>query len=104
MWLDPTRTGQNLVLRLPWPPDIVDNLISATNPQGKITNSDLELATLILQEATLLEAVPQASMAAPRQVLQAPDGKTGERIGFSGMGGDCNGPLPGWSSRHLKTG
>ena len=56
----------HLVWRLPWPPEIVDNLISSTNPQGKITNSDLELAALVLQEASLLKAVPKASMAAPR--------------------------------------
>ena len=68
VWLHPTRTGQNLVWQLPWPPDIVDNLVSSTNPQGKITNSNLELAILVLQEATLLEAVPKASMAAPRSV------------------------------------
>ena len=66
MWIDPARTGQNLVWQIPWPPDIVNNLESSTNPQGKITNSDLELAALILQEATLLEAVPKASMTAPR--------------------------------------
>ena len=37
-----------------------------TNPKGTITNSDLELAALVLQEANLLGAVPKASMAAPR--------------------------------------
>ena len=57
VWLDPARTGQNLVLRLPWAPDIVNNLISSTNPQGKVTNSDLDIAALVLQKATLLEAV-----------------------------------------------
>ena len=66
MWLDSARKVQNLVWRLPWPPDIVDNLVSSTNPQGKITSFDLELAALLLQEATLLEAVPKAYMAAPR--------------------------------------
>ena len=66
MWLDPARTGQHLVWRLPWPPDIVDDLILSTNPHGKITNSDLELAALVLQEATLLEAVPKASMGGPK--------------------------------------
>ena len=66
VWLDPDRTGQNLVWRLPWPPDIVANLVSSTNPQGMITNSDIELAALVLQEATLLKAVPKASMVAPR--------------------------------------
>ena len=65
VWLDPARTGQNLVWQLPWPPEIVANLVSATTPQGTITNSDLELATLVLQGATLLEAVPKASMTAP---------------------------------------
>ena len=37
-----------------------------TNPQGTIANSDLELAALVLQEATLLEAVPKARMEEPR--------------------------------------
>ena len=69
MWLNPARTGQNLVWRLPCPPDIFASLVSSTNPQGTITNCDLELAALILQEATLLKAVPKASMAAPRSGL-----------------------------------
>ena len=69
VWLDPDRTGQNLVWRLPWSPDIVANLVSSTNHQGKITNSDIELAALVLQEATLLEAVPKASVAAPLQTI-----------------------------------
>ena len=58
LWLNPARTSQNLVWRLPWLPNIVANLVSSTNPQVTITNSDLELAALVLQEATLLEAVP----------------------------------------------
>ena len=66
MWLDPASKGQNLVWRLPWPPDIVASLVSPTNPQGTITNSDIELAALVLQEATFLKAVPNASMAALR--------------------------------------
>ena len=66
VWLDLARIGQNLVCRLPWPPDSVATLVSLINPQGKITNSDLELAALNLQEATLIKTVPKASMAAPR--------------------------------------
>ena len=65
VWLDPARTGQNLVWQLPWPPDIVASLVSSTNPQDTIANSDLKLAALVLQEAILLEAVPKASMTAP---------------------------------------
>ena len=32
MWLGPARTGQNLVSRLLWPPDIVASLVYSTNP------------------------------------------------------------------------
>ena len=32
LWLDQARTGQNLVWRLPWPPDIVTSLVYLTNP------------------------------------------------------------------------
>ena len=34
-----------------WPVNIVRQLVRFTNPGGTITNSDLELATLVLQEA-----------------------------------------------------
>ena len=64
VWLDPARTGHNLVWRYPWPPDIIAYLLSLANPQGTITNSDFKLADLFLQEATLLEAVPKACMSA----------------------------------------
>ena len=37
-----------------------------TNPHGAIANSELELATLVLHESTILEAVPKACMAVPR--------------------------------------
>ena len=66
VWINLTGTGQNLVWQITWPPDIVTSLVSSTNPYGTISNSDLELAALVLQEATLLKAVPKARMAAPR--------------------------------------
>ena len=66
VWLDPARTGQNLVWRHPWPPYSVASLVSLTNPQGTIANSNLELAALVLQEVTLLKSVPKARMAVPR--------------------------------------
>ena len=65
MWLDPARTGHNLVCQHPWTPDIITSLVSLTNPHGTIANSDLKLAALVLQEATLLEAVPKARTVAP---------------------------------------
>jgi hypothetical protein len=36
------------VFRLQWPPDITANVKSEANPKGTITNSDLELAGLVL--------------------------------------------------------
>ena len=54
--------GQDVSWRYPCPPYIITSLVSLTNPQGTIANSDLELPTLILHEATLLEAVPKAHM------------------------------------------
>ena len=66
VWLDPDRYVRNLVLHHPWPPEIITYLVPLKNIEGKITNSDLELAALILHEAALLAAVPTARMAAPR--------------------------------------
>ena len=36
------------VFRLQWPPDISNALVSFDNPKGSITNSDLEMAGLLL--------------------------------------------------------
>ena len=49
----------------PWSPETIETLVSDTNPEGMLTNSDLELATLVLHEATLLEVCPEVVMAAP---------------------------------------
>jgi hypothetical protein len=37
-----------MVFRLQWPPDVTANVVSNKNPKGKLTNSDLELAGLVL--------------------------------------------------------
>ena len=52
VWLDINHPGLHYVWRLQWPKDITDDLVSFKNPEGRITNSDLELAALVLQEAT----------------------------------------------------
>ena len=51
VWIDPNKDSVHYVWRLPWLEDIRADLISSDNPQGQITNSDLELAALVLQEA-----------------------------------------------------
>ena len=66
MWLYPLRSSHSLVWRHPWPLDIINNLVLATNSERQITNSDLELAYLVLHKATLLVAVPAARMDVPR--------------------------------------
>ena len=50
---------------LPWPEDIRTDLVSFDNPQGHITNSDLELAALVLQEATFPFICPSPAWRAP---------------------------------------
>ena len=47
----------------PWPPSIIKALILDRNHDGTLTNSDLNLAALVLHEATLLEMCPEATMA-----------------------------------------
>jgi hypothetical protein len=39
---------QPVVWRITWPQDIRDALVSFDNPRGTITNSDLEMAGLLL--------------------------------------------------------
>ena len=51
VWLDPNSDGASYVWRLLWPDDIAKDLVSFRKPHGRITNSDLELAALVLHEA-----------------------------------------------------
>ena len=55
VWLDLARTDHNIVWKNPLPVDIIS-----------ITNSNLNLYALVLQKSTLLDAVPESHMAAPR--------------------------------------
>ena len=66
MWLYPDRSSHNLVWHQPWPPEIISDLVLLKYFEGNITNSDLELATLVLHEATLLATVPIVRMTTPR--------------------------------------
>ncbi len=45
------------VVRLQWPADITNNLKSDSNPNGMITNSDLEMAGLLLVLLVMEEIV-----------------------------------------------
>ena len=61
----PLYPYQITVWRHPWPPDTIVALVSDTNTSGTLTNSDLEITTLILHEDSLLEVCPDTNMAAP---------------------------------------
>ena len=53
-WI-PLYPSQSIVWRHPWPPDIIVALVSDTNSCWTLTNSDLELTSLVLLEDSLLE-------------------------------------------------
>ena len=65
VWIDPDGTGKNFVWRLPWPEDIVADLVTWENPTGGITNSDLELVALLLQESSFPLACSRDAWHAP---------------------------------------
>ena len=65
VWIDPNEDGRNYVWRLPWLEYIQQDLVSFDNLQGRITNSDLELAALVLQEATFPFICPSPAWRAP---------------------------------------
>ena len=48
VWLSGERTLQPTVWRLEWPDDIRNNVVSYSNPTGTITNSDLEMAGMLI--------------------------------------------------------
>jgi hypothetical protein len=55
VWFGAKNPLSPIVWRVQWPDDITKNVISFDNPTGSITNSDLEMAGVLLQE-TVLEA------------------------------------------------
>ena len=58
-----------LVWRFKWPQDIIDSLVTDKNPNGTITNSDLELAGGLLH----LEAICQHYDVRERTILSRTD-------------------------------
>ena len=84
VWLDPSLSGNDLVWRHPWLADIIADLVSSTNREGTITNSNLELAALVLHEATLIVAVLEARLSIPRS-------------------GPDNTPTVSWSTKEAST-
>ena len=61
--------NQPILWRLKWPQHIIDQLVTSTNPNGTISNSDLELAGGLLH----LEAIAQCFDVRERTVLSKTD-------------------------------
>ena len=47
-WMSTTGAYQNTCWRVEWPQQITDLVVSDGNPTGSITNSDLEMAAILL--------------------------------------------------------
>jgi len=60
IWLPPTTSLPGLLWQTPFPTHIRRNLVSAQNPTGSITNSDLELAGAITHQEVLAHQAPTA--------------------------------------------
>ena len=58
VWLPGTKALAPVVWRVKWPQDVRDALITWDNPNGKITNSDLEMAAELLGWLVLESLVP----------------------------------------------
>ena len=54
VWIDPNNDGVNRVWQVQLPADIVAELFIFDKPKGAITNSDIELEALVLQESISL--------------------------------------------------
>jgi hypothetical protein len=53
VWFSGSRAVAPTVWRVTWPPDITQDLVSFDNPNGCITNSDLEMAGVCLHQLVL---------------------------------------------------
>lgn len=55
IWLGGQQAPHPIMWRVQWPKDVPDAVVSDSNPGGTITNSNLEMAGVLLQE-TVIEA------------------------------------------------
>jgi hypothetical protein len=58
VWLNGTKPLKPYVWRMQWPDDITKNLVSYDNPNGTISNSDLEMAGVLLAWLVIEQLAP----------------------------------------------
>ena len=68
MWLKITRSGKIIMWNHPCPYDITDSLVLETNSWGTLSNYNLDLSAIIIHKSTLLAALHEAIMTAPRSI------------------------------------
>ena len=68
-----TKGAHPIVWRIPFPKDIVDSLVSWTNPKGKVNNSELELAGGVVHS----DCVAQCFVVKERTTLSRIDNTAG---------------------------
>jgi hypothetical protein len=64
VWFGGTQRLRPIVWRIQWPADVTTSVVSSTNPTGQITNSDLEMAGVLLHTAVLETAIGRAMVGA----------------------------------------
>jgi hypothetical protein len=62
VWFGAQKPLSPIVWRVQWPKDVTEAVVSTRNPDGHLTNSDLEMAGVLLQEAVLEAALGPARM------------------------------------------
>jgi hypothetical protein len=62
VWFGSKRPLDRIVWRVQWPTDVTYTVVSDSNPDGQLTNSDLEMAGVLLHAAVLEEILGPSGM------------------------------------------
>jgi hypothetical protein len=69
VWFGGNKELQPVIWRVQWPKDVTDAVVSDSNPDGRLTNSDLEMAGVLLQEAVLEATIGPSAMIATQTAI-----------------------------------
>jgi hypothetical protein len=69
VWFGGNKELQPVFWRVQWPKDVTDVVMSDSNPDGRLTNSDLKMAGVLLQEAVLEATIGPSAMIATQTAI-----------------------------------
>jgi hypothetical protein len=69
IWFGGKKRLKPVVWRVQWPKDVTNAVLSNSNPNGRLTNSDLEMAGVLLQEAILEATIGHSAMASTQTAI-----------------------------------